>query len=189
MEINLYEDGERSYALVSLTQIYQLGIEAFISNESRRDGEKVYLRADNPYDRDFCLFRHAMAEHGITLDIHEMSLPTLNLFGKVASLSPFNLYTDGCRTSPAVRTAEIRIGEEDGDWLQEIEAYLPANYWVVGRVTDTAGDKSRHGTPTLEGAHGDDRRCFVEGIDHAGWKLDSYVIPRLGSGGIYATEL
>ena len=50
----------------------------------------------------------------------------------------------------------------------EVQAYLPANY----RIRNVSDD-----------------RITIEGEDNAGWTLDGYVIPRLGSGWITAIEI
>lgn len=50
----------------------------------------------------------------------------------------------------------------------EVEAYLPYNY----RVRNESAD-----------------RVTIEGEDDAGWTLEDYVIPRLGSGMITAIEI
>ncbi len=52
---------------------------------------------------------------------------------------------------------------------EEIARYLPANYEIVG-------------------SHGEDA-VLIHGNDNAGWTLDGYVIPRLGSGMIHAEEI
>lgn len=52
--------------------------------------------------------------------------------------------------------------------VEEVERYLPSNYRVLGA------------TP---GA------ITIEGSDNAGWTLDGYIIPRLGSGLIHAREV
>jgi hypothetical protein len=54
-------------------------------------------------------------------------------------------------------------------WRKTVEAYLPSNYKVIG-----------------EGETGE---LIIEGEDYAGWTLDGYVIPRLASGLIWATEI
>lgn len=51
----------------------------------------------------------------------------------------------------------------------QIEAYLPANYEVLGVLAD--------GT------------VVIGGEDNSGWTLHSYVIPRLASGLHWATEI
>ena len=51
---------------------------------------------------------------------------------------------------------------------KQVKNYLPANYQVVG-------------------CHGG--VVTVEGHDHAGWTLDGYVLPRLASGLLWATEV
>lgn len=56
--------------------------------------------------------------------------------------------------------------------LDEVEQYLPGNYSVV--ATTDAADGSNV--------------CLIVGEDVAGWTLDDYVIPRLGSGLIFAKE-
>jgi hypothetical protein len=56
--------------------------------------------------------------------------------------------------------------------LESIRSYLPHNF--------TAHESS--GT-----IHGD--AILIEGYDRAGWTLDGYVIPRLGSGLIFAKEV
>jgi hypothetical protein len=55
---------------------------------------------------------------------------------------------------------------------KQLEAYMPANYKVV---TGPPWD-------------GDESEFIIEGEDFAGWTLDDYVIPRLASGLIWATE-
>jgi len=50
---------------------------------------------------------------------------------------------------------------------EQVEPYLPGNY-TVSVVAD---------------------RVVVSGVDRAGWTLDGYVIPRLGSGLIVAKEI
>ena len=55
---------------------------------------------------------------------------------------------------------------------QRIAAYLPTNYRVVQTVT-----------------HDGRRHVLVEGRDQAGWTLNGYVIPRLGSGLLFAQEI
>lgn len=49
-----------------------------------------------------------------------------------------------------------------------VALYLPANYQVTGE---------------------DDRYVYFEGTDNAGWTMDGYVLPRLGSGLIFAEEI
>jgi hypothetical protein len=52
----------------------------------------------------------------------------------------------------------------------EIAQYLPANYHVVHQDLNGQG-------------------VLIVGVDNAGWTLDDYVIPRLASGLIAATEV
>lgn len=49
-----------------------------------------------------------------------------------------------------------------------VENYLPSNYSVSGEGPDA---------------------IYIEGQDNAGWTLDGYVIPRLGSGLIPCEEI
>ena len=49
-----------------------------------------------------------------------------------------------------------------------IAAYLPGNYRILGTV---------------------DAQTVIAGRDQAGWTLEGYVIPRLGSGLYFATEI
>ena len=57
--------------------------------------------------------------------------------------------------------------------IERVAAYLPANYRAVdGDITGDAGDT-----------------VIIEGLDVAGWTLDDYVIPRLASGLLWATEV
>lgn len=51
---------------------------------------------------------------------------------------------------------------------ERIRAFLPSNYSVSFQ-------------PDING-------WLIEGQDNAGWTLDGYVIPRLASGSIFATE-
>lgn len=66
-----------------------------------------------------------------------------------------------------LRRAVILRRNGKPDW-DEVSAYLPRNYKVLG---ETGG------------------AILIEGRDNAGWTLDGYVIPRLGSGLITAREL
>jgi len=52
--------------------------------------------------------------------------------------------------------------------LREVKAYLPSGYTAT------------------EQPNGD---VLIEGEDNAGWGLDTYVIPRLASGLIFAKEI
>jgi len=59
------------------------------------------------------------------------------------------------------------------DDLSEIAAYLPMNYKVIQECT----------------LGGNESCVLIGGKDNAGWTLDGYVIPRLGSGSHYAKEI
>jgi len=72
------------------------------------------------------------------------------------------------RTNAAERYAVC-----DAD-LETVRAYLPANYHAAPAET--------------QNAHGGNR-VSIWGTDDAGWTLDGYVIPRLGSGLIWAREV
>ena len=66
------------------------------------------------------------------------------------------------------RRAVIRRSRSGRPAVDEAAAYLPQNYKVVDQDKDT---------------------ITIEGEDFAGWTLDGYVIPRLGSGLIFAEEV
>ena len=59
-----------------------------------------------------------------------------------------------------------------GITAERVERYLPRGY----RVVDA----------DITGADGDS--VVIAGVDHAGWTLDGYVLPRLASGCIYGSE-
>lgn len=56
------------------------------------------------------------------------------------------------------------------DNADTVAAYLPSNYKV--------SDKQTY-----------DNALLIEGEDFGGWTLDDYVIPRLGSGWMFAEEV
>lgn len=60
-----------------------------------------------------------------------------------------------------------------GDPLKTVKQYLPANYDAEIR-------------PAL---YDEGDQLVIFGHDSAGWTLDGYVIPRLASGMIFATEV
>jgi hypothetical protein len=68
---------------------------------------------------------------------------------------------------------------------KQVEAYLPANYEVVGFAPhDSTRSPDGRYLPTEFGP------CLViEGEDNCGWTLDGYVIPRLASGLHAAAEI
>lgn len=71
---------------------------------------------------------------------------------------------------------------------KEVEAYLPANYRVVGEVIE----QERAFSCVAPGGSivTEEKLLFViEGTDKAGWTLDGYVSPRLASGLIYTDEI
>lgn len=65
------------------------------------------------------------------------------------------------------------------DSVETIERYLPGNYSVAGTVELTVDESL-----LLNGKY-----AVIEGRDKSGWTLDDYVIPRLASGLIVATEI
>lgn len=71
--------------------------------------------------------------------------------------------------------------------IDEVIAYLPANYSVEGTAIErTEQFSSVHG----DGLAKSDRRVYVVGgRDDSGWTLDAYVLPRLASGNITAEEI
>ena len=69
----------------------------------------------------------------------------------------------------STRTAEIK---GNGITAQRVEAYLPANYNVIGSVV-------------LAGAV----TVYIKGEDSMGWTFDDYVSPRLASGCMFATKV
>lgn len=71
-----------------------------------------------------------------------------------------------------VRYAIVPVTGAHAD-AEAIKAYLPSNYQVVGTVPNDIDGQS----------------VIIAGTDRAGWTLDDYVIPRLASGLIWATEL
>jgi hypothetical protein len=69
-----------------------------------------------------------------------------------------------------VRTA---IVSGRGITAETVARFLPSNYEVVDAdVTGTDGDT-----------------VVISGTDNAGWTMDGYVIPRLASGLLWATEM
>ncbi len=81
--------------------------------------------------------------------------------------------TTGTNTLRRLRFAEI--SNPDEDW-ERVKAYLPDNYQVT-RIAVEVPD----GEVMI--------RLLIIGTDVAGWTMDEYVIPRLASGLIFATEI
>jgi hypothetical protein len=70
---------------------------------------------------------------------------------------------------------------------REVEAYLPDGYEVIAEV---GSDYAIRAFREIGPGDQPERVVFViRGEDFAGWTLDAYVIPRLGSGLINATEI
>ena len=74
-----------------------------------------------------------------------------------------------------VRIAEVQL--HGSITAEVVAAYLPNNYKVLS---------VENGVDELEGKP---CRAIIGGVDNAGWTLDGYVIPRLGSGLIAAKEI
>ncbi len=70
------------------------------------------------------------------------------------------------------RVAIVESQREEGQALEVVQSYLPANY------TACNSEGTIHGKGIL-----------IEGYDNAGWTLHEYVIPRLASGLIVAKEV
>ena len=69
------------------------------------------------------------------------------------------------------------------DSAETIGRYLPSNYKIIGTVEHANPiDNSEH--PVSFGPCG-----VLQGEDEAGWTLDGYVLPRLGSGLIVGREI
>ena len=71
---------------------------------------------------------------------------------------------------PPTRYARVSTENSNMITLEKVQAYLPFNY-RAHQTTDGTGD------------------IYITGIDNAGWTMDEYVIPRLGSGLINAVEI
>ena len=61
------------------------------------------------------------------------------------------------------------------DTAETVARYLPGNYRVVGEISIWEAEEAPRGV-------------LIEGMDHAGWTLEDYVIPRLASGLIGCQE-
>jgi hypothetical protein len=72
------------------------------------------------------------------------------------------------RDDRPVRTAVIQRSDAGYPSAETVERYMPSGYQVSG-VSDT--------------------EVVISGKDYAGWTMDSYVIPRLASGMIFAREV
>lgn len=72
---------------------------------------------------------------------------------------------------------------------EQLEAYLPNNYKVVYEYLGSSyfEDDERRVERGREG--GTALSFIIKGEDDHGWTLDGYVIPRLGSGLIWAREI
>jgi len=81
--------------------------------------------------------------------------------------------TDIISESLAVEPVDpTRYAVIDCNVTSEVGAYLPSGYEIVGIVQ-------------MDGSS-----CtLIKGLDHAGWTLDGYVLPRLGSGWLHGNEI
>jgi hypothetical protein len=75
-----------------------------------------------------------------------------------------------------MRYAEVR----GAGATRTLRAYLPGNYRVIAGPMET---------PAYDGAAYSTATWVIGGRDAAGWTLDGYVIPRLASGIITASEI
>ncbi len=78
--------------------------------------------------------------------------------------------------------------------LDPIAAYMPGNYRVVatfapGELDDVLAEYQPFTEHTHLGYSSRWAWAVIEGKDDAGWTLDGYVIPRLGSGNYPAVEI
>jgi hypothetical protein len=64
----------------------------------------------------------------------------------------------------------MRVAYCDTTKVEDVAPLLPANYRVIGVELSTS-------------------RILIGGEDNAGWTLDGYVIPRLGSSLVYTEEI
>lgn len=74
----------------------------------------------------------------------------------------------------AARPMRYALVSVDVGKAEQIKAYMPGNYEVVGRTPIG-------GTNTVS--------VLIAGRDSAGWTLDGYVLPRLASGMYYGVEI
>jgi hypothetical protein len=63
----------------------------------------------------------------------------------------------------------MRIAWCDTKKVEDVKPLLPPNYWILGSSTKD--------------------NVLIAGRDNAGWTLDGYVIPRLGSALVYCEEM
>lgn len=86
---------------------------------------------------------------------------------------------------PFIRYAIVR-GARD---RREAEVYLPGNYKLIHETT-VEHLNVLDGYSAVNNPGAKERPAFViEGRDDHGWTLDSYVIPRYGSGSIACEEI
>ena len=78
------------------------------------------------------------------------------------------------RSQPKLRTAIVTGG---ADSLKQVQAYLPWSF----EATEVFAP-----VPLEDGV---EKVIVIVGYDQQGWTLDGYVIPRLASGLIFATEV
>lgn len=83
---------------------------------------------------------------------------------------------DAVREASIIERTQMRYAlvSANAASTEQIAAYLPANYAVLGRTPIK-------GTNTVQ--------ILIGGSDIAGWTLDDYVLPRLASGMYYGDEI
>jgi hypothetical protein len=84
----------------------------------------------------------------------------------------FKEITDSMPTPAQDHTDPQRYAIIDSTNIREVSAYMPSNYKVAG-IVKVGGSKPR---------------ILIYGTDNAGWTMDGYVLPRLGSGWIFGEE-
>lgn len=73
---------------------------------------------------------------------------------------------------------ELRVAQvRNADSAKQLWAYLPENYAVVASLTLESGQAGCAKTEYL-----------IVGYDDAGWTMEDYVVPRLASGLLWATD-
>jgi hypothetical protein len=113
----------------------------------------------------------AIEHFGLTPQLRATTATLTNLAAFAAKAYELGL-KDGRYAAPKTRKAMVYVRREtQRPSLKTVEAYLPSNY--------TARYHKYNG----------DTHILIEGEDKAGWTLDGYVIPRLGSGLIIAKEV
>jgi hypothetical protein len=82
-------------------------------------------------------------------------------------------------------TTRVAIVTGGADSLDQVQRYMPSNYQARTVFAQTSGKFLDEGFPQGVYAH----VILIVGHDVAGWTMDDYVLPRLASGLIFATEI